>query len=234
MAKEILQLAEDIKGTRKEQSDLLGMRNKDTANFRKAVQDDTDAVGLIRKAISALSDFYKNNKISLELAQKSKSPEYTKDEDKAPETTWSGSGYSGTKSESGGILAILAMLAEDLEKEISDARADDADAQAKYEKQDGALENTLDAQEATKVGLEERKASVELKMTAAEEFKNGKNGDKEAEGNTQKALATDCAWVKSHFKSRREKRKDEMQGLVDAKGFLAGVDSGEDPLPLTL
>ena len=42
---------------------------------------------------------------------------------------------------------------------------------------------------------------------------------------------TDCKWVKTHFESRRDKRKTEMQGLVDAKSFLAGVDSGDDPLP---
>merc|ERR1719262_1228550 len=124
------------------------------------------------------------------------------------------------------------MLAEDLEKEIADARSDDADAQSKYEKQNGALQNTLDAQEATKVSLEEEKASTDEKIDATEAYKKGKSDDKSAEGDTEKALATDCAWVKSHFQSRRDKRKDEMQGLVDAKAFLAGVENGDDPLPV--
>ena len=42
-----------------------------------------------------------------------------------------------------------------------------------------------------------------------------------------KSLSTDCAWVKTTFKTRREKRKLEMDGLVEAKDFLAGVDSGD-------
>merc|ERR1719191_884568 len=215
---EISKIKEDIKGTKKEMDQLLEFRNKESGEFKQALKDDTNAVALIKEAITALSKFYKNNKISLGLAQKA--PEYSKDEDKAPETSWSGADYGGRKSESGGILAILAMLAEDLEKEIKDGRADDADAQAKYEKQNGALQKTLDAQKATKVSLEEELASTEEKIDAAEAFKKGKNDDKDAEGDAKKAIATDCKWVKDHFESRRKKRKDEMQGLVDAKGFL--------------
>jgi len=225
---EIGSIEDDISGTEKSQSDLLNFRNKEAADFAQSVKDDTDAVALIRQAIGALSKFYEKNKIPLELAQKA--PEYAKDEDKAPATSWSGSDYGGRKSESGGILAILSMLAEDTEKEIADARADDADAQAKYEKQNGALQKTLDAQEQTKVTLEEERATTEEKIDAAEEFKTGQENDKGAEGDTAKALGTDCAWVAKNFQSRRDKRKDEMQGLVDAKAFLAGVENGEDPI----
>merc|ERR1719371_62730 len=71
-----------------------------------------------------------------------KAPEYAEDPDKAPETSWSGSDYGGRKSETGGILAILDMLAEDLEKEIADGRKDDAEAQEEYMKQNGALQKT--------------------------------------------------------------------------------------------
>jgi hypothetical protein len=230
LEEEISKLEDDIKDTKKNQKDLLDMRNTESDDFKQALKDDTDAVALLRQATAALSKFYKNNKIPLALVQ-SKAPEYAEDPDKAPETSWSGSDYGGRKSESGGILAILAMLTEDLEKEIADARADDADAQEEYEKQNGALQKTLDAQEETKVGLEEEKASLEEKIDAAEAFKKGESDDKDAESDTKKALATDCKWVKTHFDSRREKRKVEMQGLVDAKGFLAGVDSGDDPLP---
>mmetsp|Transcript_121795 Transcript_121795/g.191182 ORF Transcript_121795/g.191182 Transcript_121795/m.191182 type:complete len:704 (-) Transcript_121795:78-2189(-) len=225
---EITAVKSDISATKKSQEELLEFRNKEEAEFRQALKDDTDAVALIREAIKLLSKFYKDNKIPLELAQES--PEYTHDPDKAPDTIWSGADYGGRKSESQGILAILEMLAEDLEKEIADARADDADAQAKYEKQNGALQETLDAQEQSKVSLEEELSGLEDKMEATEEYKKGKKEDEDAEDATKQALATDCAWVKSHFESRREKRKNEIQGLVEAKGYLAGVDAGEDDI----
>jgi hypothetical protein len=227
---EISKLEDDIKDTDKDMDELLDFRNKEVGEFRQAVKDDTTAVALLKQAIVSLSKFYKNNKIPMAFVQKA--PEYTEDPDKAPET-WS-EPYGGRKSESTGILAILAMLAEDLEKEIADARGDDADAQAKYEKQEGALQKTLDAQKDTKVNLEEELAGLEERIDMTEQYKKGKTDDESAEGDAEKALNTDCKWVKTHFKDRREKRKNEIQGLVDAKGFLAGVDAGEDPLPVNL
>jgi phage shock protein A len=228
LEEEIEKLEGDISTTKKNQKDMLDMRNTESDDFKQALKDDTDAVALIREAITALSKFYKNNKIAF---VQQKAPEYAEDPDKAPESSSFSSDSGGRKSETGGILAILDMLAEDLEKEIADGRKDDAEAQEEYMKQNGALQKTLDAQEETKVGLEEEKASLEEKIDAAEEFKKGQTDDKDAEGDTKKALLTDCKWVKTHFESRGEKRKTEMQGLVDAKGFLAGVDSGDDPLP---
>merc|ERR1719172_93316 len=115
------------------------------------------------------------------LAQKlASAPEYENDPDKAPEI-FSGS-YGGRKSESTGILAILEMLIEDVEKEMAEARADDAAAQAEYEKQNGALEDTLNAQEETLASLEQEKADREAKIDTYEEYKKGKNDDKDAEG----------------------------------------------------
>merc|ERR1719231_1154940 len=166
-----------------------------------------------------------------ELIQK-KAPEYTNDADKALETSWSGSNYGGRKSETGGIIAILEMLAEDTEKEMKEGRADNADAQEKYLKQNGALQETLDSQETTKANTQEEKADLEEKISDYEKFKKEKSDDKDAEEDTKKSLGTDCKWVKTHFDTRRDARKTEIQGLVDAKGFLAGVAAGNDPLPL--
>jgi hypothetical protein len=226
---EISAVEGDIEDTKHNQEQLLDMRNQEEAEFRQALKDDTVAVALIREAITALTKFYKDNNIPISLVQEE--PEYAHDPDKAPETSWSGSEYGGRKSESQGIISILGMLAEDLEKEIADSRKDDAAAQAEYEKQNGALQNTLDAQEDTKVGLEEELAATEEKIDATEAYKKAKTDDQTAQGDQKAALATDCAWVKTHFETRREKRKNEIQGLVEAKGFLAGVDAGEDPLP---
>lgn len=215
---EISALDADIKESKTNMADLLKMRNQDEKDFKQALKDDADAIALMKEAIGALTKFYKDNNLPLALAQRA--PEYSNDPDKAPQT-WSGD-YGGRKSESTGILAILAMLVEDAEKEMAEGRADDADAQAKYENQNDALQKTLDAQEETKANTEGEKGDLEAKMAAYEKFRNGKTGDKEAEGDTKKALATGCAWVKTHFDTRRTKRKTEVDGLVDAKAFLSG------------
>jgi hypothetical protein len=229
LADEIGALEKEIAATKKDMAELLKFRNKEDADFVQALKDDTDATALLKKAIVALSEYYKNNKIPLpSLVQKA--PEYANDPDKAPDATFASS--DSRKSETGGILAILEMLVEDTEKEMKEGRADNADAQAKYENQNGALQDTLDSQEETKTNLETEKADLEEKIANYEKFQKEKEDDESAGEDTQKSLGTDCAWVKSHFESRRDKRKTEIQGLVDAKAFLAGVAAGNDPLPL--
>merc|ERR1719506_2934774 len=222
---EIKVLEGEIADTKKDQKELLDFRNKDVADFKQALKDDHDAANLLRKAIEALSSFYKRNKMDVPALVQEKKPEYAQDADKAPEASFSGD-YGGRKSESGGILAILAMLVEDTEKEMAEARADDADAQEKYLKQNAALQETLDSQEDTKASTETELGDLEEKMNDYDKFKKEKQADAGAEDDNKKAIGTDCAWVKTHFEDRRTKRKTEVQGLVDAKGFLAGTGDG--------
>jgi len=175
---------------------------------------------LLKQAIAALTKYYTDNKIAVP-ALVQKGPEYAEDPDKAPDATFAGS--DSRKSETGGILAILGMLVEDSEKEMKDGRGDNADAQEKYMKQNGALTDTLNGEKEAKANLETEKADLEEKIAAYEKHKNGKEADEKGEEGTQAALGTDCSWVKSNFQSRRDKRKTEMQGLVDAKAFLSGT-----------
>merc|ERR1719162_1162971 len=210
----------DIAATENDMEELLKFRNEEEGDFKQALKDDSDAVGLLKQAITALTKYYKDNKIDVpSLVQKG--PEYAEDPDKAPDATFAGS--DSRKSETGGILAILQMLVEDSEKEIGEGRSDNADAQEKYMKQNGALTDTLNGQEEALANLETERADLEEKISAYEKHKNGRQADQKGEEGTQAALGTDCAWVKSNFQSRRDKRKTEMQGLVDAKAFLSGT-----------
>merc|ERR1740130_2561614 len=217
---DIKEIEGEIAATKSDMAELLKFRNQEEADFKQALKDDSDAVGLLKQAIAALTKYYTDNKIALP-ALVQKGPEYAQDEDKAPDATFASS--DSRKSESGGILAILAMLVEDTEKEIAEGRSDNADAQEKYMKQNGALTETRDSEDEAKANLETEKADLEEKIAAYEKHKNGRKADQEGEEGTQAALGTDCAWVKSNFQSRRDKRKTEMQGLVDAKAFLSGT-----------
>jgi len=220
---EISSLEEGITNTKSSMMELLEMRNKEVSQFRTALKDAADAIKLIEAAIVSLVKFYKDNNIPLELVQKSE-PEYTVDPDKAPETTWIGGDYGGRKGESEGIVAILEMIVEDLQKEMKVGREEDAEAEADYEKSMGALKETMAAQNKSKVNAETELAALQGKMADTEELKGQLNADKEGEEAMSETLTHDCDWVKTHFDSRATKRKAEMDGLVDAKNFLAGVE----------
>eukprot|EP00932_Pfiesteria_piscicida_P021951 SRR837773.8723.p2 GENE.SRR837773.8723~~SRR837773.8723.p2 ORF type:complete len:656 (+),score=337.99 SRR837773.8723:42-1970(+) len=150
---EIEVLDAQIAKTRAEMRDALDMRNNDVAEFKQSLKDDADAIKLLEQATAAVRQFYEKNGIPLSLVSKGVQPdtEYTVDPDKAPETSWSGPDYGGRKEETTGIVAMLDMLKEDLEKEMSTARADDAEAQKLYEEQRGAMQESLDATLGTKV-----------------------------------------------------------------------------------
>merc|ERR1719235_2079637 len=196
---------------------MLSARNKENEDFKTALKDDTDAVALLEQAIAAISKFYTENKIPLEFTQE---PEYTVDEDKAPEASF---GAGGRKSESGGIIAILSMLKEDLEKEIDTARKEEAEAQAEYEKLRGEAQDGVDAMTKKETALKAEEADLDGKIAETESNIANQEEISENVAKQKEALKPSCEWVKNTFDSRREKRKAEIAGLEEAKALLAGA-----------
>merc|ERR1719392_52972 len=101
MEEEIKQLERDISDTKMDMEERLEMRNKEQYAFEQSVKDDVAAIDIVNRAIVALSAFYKKNKIDIALLGVHKQgPEYTVDQDKAPELAWGkeGGAYGGRKS----------------------------------------------------------------------------------------------------------------------------------------
>merc|ERR1719479_657472 len=225
---EIKTLIIEIGETEDEMAKQLDLRNNEVALFRQALKDDADGVQILTEVIAALKKFYKKNKIPLELRQKKDEPEYTNDPDKAPETIWEGANYGGRKDETTGIIAILGMLREDLENEMKIARKEDEENEAEYEKQKAAAQEMLDALQQKKTAKQTELAELQEKKLDTEEYKGQKEGDLGAEKDLESSLMKDCSWVKTHFKTRAEKRQKEIDGLQEAKGYLAGVETGDE------
>merc|ERR1712183_1167960 len=99
---------------------------------------------------------------------------------------------------------------------------EEADAQADYEKERAAMTDTLNVRTDSKVATERDLADLEAKIADKSAFKEGKETDLAEQEKMTKSINTDCAWVATHFDTRREKRKTEIDGLVEAKNFLAG------------
>jgi len=206
--------------------EMLDERNEEYKLFQKALEDDINAKALLEKAIEALSSFYTKNKIPLSSFLQ-KGPEYSVDKDKAPSTTFGGS-HGGSKSESGGLIAILSMLVEDTEKEIAAGRAEDAENQADYEKERDAAQAMHDAIEGEKVKTEKNLADTEGKVEDSKEHKAQKGSDLGGQEELEKTLDSDCAWLKDTFDDRHDKRKTEIDGLMDAKNILGGAEPDDE------
>jgi len=223
---EISALDIEIAKTESDMELALGMRNTERKAFEKSVKDDTAAIAVLEKALEALQAFYKRNKLAM-LVQQGQPREYTVSEDAAPETSWDSKGYTGAKSENTGVTAIISMIIEDVKKEIAESRKDDADAEADYEKDKAGMEKTHLAQTQTKAALEKKVQELDMKIQETNDHKDARQADLDVQNDLKGTLANDCNWIDAgFFKSRADNRKKEMDGLVEAKNYLAGVSDG--------
>lgn len=224
----IAELKGEIDNTKTEMKEALDRRNEQAAAYSRALKDDTEAIAIIRGAMEALMEFYKKNKMPISLLSKpegksSEGANYTIDPDKAPETSWSDANYGG-EAQKGGVISTLEMIVSDLEGEIKTAREDEADAEGRYQESKGTVDKSFDAQTAMKLELERELAETQEKLVEQQERKAEKTKELKAEGDVKSALQEDCGWVAAHFGSRRMKREKEIEGLLDSKNYLGGMD----------
>jgi len=224
------QLNADIATTEDEMSDLedamkdaLDTRNTENSAFKQALEDDTNAIELIAQAMQSLSKFYTNNGLALVEKKKhqKKQPEYSENEDTAPET-FSG-GYGGRSSENTGIVAILGMIKEDLEKEVAKAKEDEAAALAAYQKLNDESMATMAALEKKKTTLQSDVADTQKEITDTNAVHSDTSDTKDATDGYLDELRTSCDWIDRTFQTRRDQRKDEIAGLQNAKSVLSGA-----------
>merc|ERR1719191_1653498 len=222
---DITQTETDIAATEDAMAEALSNRNSENEDFKAALKDDIDAVALIASAIDAMTAFYKNNKLPLGLLAKKShkdDPEYSVDPDKAPETF--SAPYGGRSSEGGGITSIMGYIKEDLENEIKTSKADEASSQKQFEEQRAAALKSLEALNAKKVTLENLEADLDEKIAEAETEKAGKSDIRASKKKYREDLKPKCDWMKEAFETRRDKRQEEMNGMMMAKASLAGKE----------
>merc|ERR1719512_435111 len=155
------------------------MRNEAVADFTQALKDDADAVALLERTISALTRFYRTNGITMALVSATAlQHNYTDDQDQAPVTSWS-EPYSGRGTETHGVVAILQMLKEDIEKEMESDREDSAKGQAQFEKEKAAMQKTMDSQVGLKLATEKELVSAEKQLEDVRGVERAKKKDLE-------------------------------------------------------
>jgi len=225
LLQKIKQLDQAISTTKQQMEDRTQIRNEETAEFKKALKVDMDAVALISSAIKVLTSFYKRNHIPSFFLQRE--PTYNVNADTAPTESWQGGDYGGKKEQSQGIISMLATVVEKTKKDVQEARKEEAAAQAAFQKDTAASSSVLKAKKETKVATEKELADLNEKINDSDQGKIDKQGTLDAANTEGSKLKEDCAWVKTHFESRRKKRKDEIDALQEAKASLAGAETGD-------
>jgi len=197
----------------------LKLRNEEHEEFKRALESDTDAVKIIGMAQKALSDFFEKQKSFAQI-------DTDADPKKAPKVETGK--YGGDKSMNNNAMTALDVIKEDLEKEIKTGKSEDDENQKQYESDAAAMEEALATKKDSLTAIKKQLAegAVKLDDKEAAVTQNGKDADEAKD--MEKALETDCAWVKTNFDKRRSARKAEIVGLEEAKDHLAKGQDDED------
>jgi len=203
-------------------------RQAETAEYEVAKQDDKAAKGLVEKAAGVLSKFYEDEGMALnqqsKKAFKKQAPEFTSPAGEAPPpppTTWS-EPYGGSPGESNGIQAILEMIAEDIEKDIATATKEEDEAQAEF---DAYKADTNTAISDLESEISSHEGEIGDKQNDVETGKGQRRDEKTILDNTLaflRSIAPSCDYMAVNFELRRQNRFEEIEGLLEAKGALAG------------
>lgn len=213
----------EIKETKKDIVDRQEARDKERKDHLEALKHDQDALVLLETAMEQIGKFFKENKIDTGAAliqRHQAEPEKYKD---MPDAGFKDADYEGAKGSTKGLQGMMETIKGDMEAEIANGKKQDKENQALYEKDYGALKELLDTQKEQELTSTKALADLKSDTETKKEFKDDKTDEKTAAEKNKENLNTDCAWVKTNFDSRREKRQAEIQGLVEAKGVLQAV-----------
>jgi len=126
--------------------------------------------------------------------------------------------------ENNGVIQMIDTLIGDLTKEMTEAKAEEKNAQADYEQ---LMKDSADKRAADSKSLGEQE-SAKADTTAALEAHNAdKASDAKELGATLQyihSLHNECDWLIQYFETRKEARANEVDSLENAKAVLSGAD----------
>jgi len=234
--------ADDVETSKASMAEATKQREADNAGFVEAVDLNKEAVALIQKAKNKLNTYYNPQLVPAEKAPEL-SPEeeleagartvliqkhaFTQtDSEKLPEgqpEIFSGARKNkGAKGSS--VLALMDMLAGDINKDTAALQQDEAVAQSDYEKLSQDLANQV--AESTKAGNEASatKAKAEEDKQTAESTLSMKEEELDDVRQTIADLHAQCDFILKAFEERKGARENEISGLDKAKAILSGAN----------
>eukprot|EP00929_Paragymnodinium_shiwhaense_P001116 TRINITY_DN101337_c0_g1_i1.p1 TRINITY_DN101337_c0_g1~~TRINITY_DN101337_c0_g1_i1.p1 ORF type:complete len:717 (+),score=265.95 TRINITY_DN101337_c0_g1_i1:62-2212(+) len=208
----------EIEDVKKQMEDMTTERTAENEAFLHAKQEDEDAIKLLTEAKDAVAAYYKDHGKKKSLLQQG--PEFEVSKDQAPDAKFSNKG--SREGEAKGVVALLASVIEDLGNEIKQAQQEEESAQMSYEKAMAAAKKLQEELEAKVIHLEDVIATKKEEKLAEEELKTTNENNKTDTEDHKAKIKPDCDWMLEEYEKRMAQRTAEVEGLKQAKDFLAG------------
>merc|ERR1719336_3382199 len=132
--------------------------------------------------------------------------------------------YKKKSEGSAGVMAMMDLLVQDLDKETTEAEAEEKNAKEEYENvmKDSAAKRTKDSKSLTDKGAAQAELGGALQRSEADK----KADTRELMGVMKyiSSLKSECDWLLQYFDVRKQARADEIDSLQRAKAVLSGAD----------
>jgi len=229
--KDIEEKEAEVKQMEKQIEDLTKIREDENREYLIAKADDEAASELVAQAKGVLETFYKEN--NLMLAQKAVKQPFVTEAGKAPPpppTTWD-SPYQGKTDESTGIIAILGMIKEDIDKDLEKATTEEKEAVELFDETTKELKTNIEEAEKLINSLTKTKGEKEGEVQDQKDDRAKTQGLLTAVMEKIKDAEPGCDYFTINFPLRSKDRQIEIDGLIKAKAILQGAkfDEGPDP-----
>jgi len=133
--------------------------------------------------------------------------------------------FGGKKSEeAGGVLSMMDLLVAEVDKEMTEAKVEEEDAQGDYEKLMGESSAKRAAASKTLTEKTAMKAEMETELQAAKDKKAADAEVLKATLEYIQSLHTECDFLLEYYTVRKEARASEIDALGKAKAVLSGAD----------
>merc|ERR1719297_191302 len=223
LGEEIEALSDGIKALDKQVAEATENRKEENAEYKEDMANNVAAKKILEMAKKRLAKFYAPKSAAAaaslvdvdlhDLGSAAPPP---------PPETWGA--YKKQTEEAGGILGMMQMMIADVEKEITESKTEEKNAQEEYDtmmKESGEKRRmdskTLSDKESAKADLEKalQQMAKEEKTTKFEVMNTAE---------TLKDLHLECDWLLNNFEARKEARAGEIDALKKAKALLSGAD----------
>jgi len=138
-----------------------------------------------------------------------------------PETA---AAYKKKAAGSAGVIAMMDLLVQDLDKEMTESATEEKNAKAEYEQliADSADKRRQDS----KSLVDKQSAKADLQSALQESQGKKKIAERDLMGTMKyiAALHSECDWLQQYWGVRKAARADEIAALESAKAVLSGAD----------
>jgi septal ring factor EnvC (AmiA/AmiB activator) len=233
LAEDIPVVEKDIKELDKQVAEATAIRKEESEEYEAEKQASSAAKQLLGFAKNRLNKFY-NPKLYKPPAKEELSSGDAISRDMSfvqvsmrsqiepPPETWDA--YSKKSEESTGVIQMIDLLIQDLDKDLTESAAEEENAQKEYDetiaeskKDRVSLSKSLKEKSAAKADLEEELET--LKAT-----KKSKSTELMALEKVISDLHGECDWLLKYFDMRANAREGEIDALGKAKAVLSGAD----------